>query len=191
MRRVPSLMHYKSNLDQSPVENLIQLTLDQAKARGQSPKELERDHSRLRTVYRLFEDFLKAGYHLRRSPSPFNSSSWLFGNGETELYFRELIYTAYLLGSASPEPNSIKGLKRVAEALKTRKKEWEEALDEAIALAFKAAAPVFPKDKDIIRAVEAEMKSQGYEKLPIKDDALRKRIQRHRKHAKKNEEVPF
>jgi hypothetical protein len=120
MRRVPSLMYYISNLDQSPVENLIQLTLDQAKARGQPPKELEREHSQLRTAYRVFEDLLKTGHYLRQSPNPFASSSWLFGSGETELYFRKLIYMAYLLGSASPEPNSIKGLKRVAEALKTR-----------------------------------------------------------------------
>ncbi len=191
MRRVPSLTHYISNLFQSPVENLIQLTLDQAKARGQSPKELEKDHSRLRTAYRLFDDYLEAGYRARLNPAPFTSPSALFGNGETELYFRELIYTAYLLGSASPEPNRIKGLKRVDKALKKRKKGWEEALDEAIALTFKAAAPVFPKDKEIIRTVEAEMKSQGYKTLPIKDDALRKRIQRHRQRAKKNEGVPF
>ena len=164
MRRVPSLMDYISNLNQNPVENLIQLTLDQAKARGQPIKELEREPQRVKDgvsrVRRLAES-RPLPPTVPPSPLRFIFVAYL-GAGKPNSYFRKLIYMAYLLGSASPKPNSIKGLKRVAEALKSRKKGWEEPVEEAM-LAFKAAGPNFPEDKDIIKMVHGEMDRLGIE----------------------------
>jgi hypothetical protein len=185
MRQVPNCMSAISNLDQNTVENLIQLTLAQAKARGQPIKDLEKRHSELRTKYREFEELLHRAITSGSIPSPspyFSSSSFLLGSCGIELLFRQLIFLTYQLGSSSPEPG--RGRKRTAEAMKIRKKGWEEPVEDAIARAFKAAGPNLPEDKDIIKMVHDEMDRLGIE-LTAGDEALRKRIRPHRKYAEK------
>jgi hypothetical protein len=180
MRRVPNCLSAITNLDQNTVENLIQLTLAQAKARGQPIKDLEeRHHSGLRTTYREFEELLQQAITSGSIPSPSSafSSSSLLGSFEIEVLFRQLIFSVYLLGSSSPDPAHRDGRKRTAKAMKIRKKGWEEPVEKAIAQAFKMASPNLPEDKDIIKVVHAEM-----DRLGIKL-ALRKRIRPHRKYA--------
>ena len=47
--------------------------------------------------------------------------------------------------------------------MKSRKKGWEEPVEEAIVRAFKAAGPNLPEDKDIIKMVHGEMDRLGIE----------------------------
>ena len=92
-------------LDRNRVENLIQLTLAQAKARGQPIKDLEERHSELRTKYREFEELLHQAITSGSIPSPSSYFSWsLLGSTEIELLFRQLIFLTYQLGSAFTGP---------------------------------------------------------------------------------------
>jgi hypothetical protein len=187
MRRVPNCMNAICNLDRNTVENLIQLTLDQAKARGQPIKDLEGYHSDLRTEYREFEESLYQAVASGK-PSPHAlPSRCLLGSWEIEVLFRQLIFSAYLLGSSSPDPGRRGGRKRIAKAMESRKKGWEEPVEKAIAEAFKAARPNFPEDKEIIKMVHHEMERLGIE-LTAADEALRKRIRPHRKDAERDAE---
>ena len=188
MRQVPNCMGAICNMDQNTVENLIQLTLAQAKARGQPIKDLEERHSELRTKYREFEELLHQAITSGSIPSPSSYFSWsLLGSTEIELLFRQLIFLTYQLGSASPDPGQ-RDRKRTAKAMKSRKKGWEEPVEEAIARAFKAAGPNLPEDKDIIKMVHGEMDRLGIE-LTAGDEALRKRIRPHRKRAERAAEI--
>jgi hypothetical protein len=177
-RQVPSAIYYLDNVKRKRgvVENLLQCTVDQAKARGLPTRDLERQHTQLREVNREFRDLL----HRADNTDPKLIS-------RIQFLFDSAIIAAYFLGSSSPDPNSSTGRagkKRTGKALAARKKDWEEVLEKAIARAFSAASPPdhSPEDKDIIRAVHAEMDTQGI-RLPIKDEALRKRIRPHRKRA--------
>jgi hypothetical protein len=196
MRRVPSYMGYISNSARRDmggiVEDLIELTSDQAKARRLPVDDLERYHGDLYRYYSEFNDLLHhIGEHHQLDP---DTAETLRLNVECA------ILEAYLLGSASPDPRCRDGQKRIAKALAARKKGWEEPVEKAIVQAFKAASPIIPKDKEIIRAVREEMKKQGI-KISDKDGFLLKRIQPHRKRAAdvakygdgtiKEEDIPF
>jgi hypothetical protein len=181
-RKVPSFMNYVlTSLDQNPVDSLIQLTLDQAKSRGQKISDLEGYHHDLGKNYRDFEDSLQKAI-ASSDPSLYASSTPLLGSWEIETPFRMLVWLVYLLGSSSPEPS--KGIKRIRKAMEARKKGWEEPVEKAIAGAFAAASPNLPEDKDIIKMVHDEMDRLGI-KLTAGDEALRKRIRPHRKDAER------
>jgi hypothetical protein len=174
------------NLNQNAVESLIQLTLNQAKARGHPISDLEGYHSDLRVIYRDFEDSLRRTI---ASAGPF--PSWLLGDRIIDRDFRRLIFLAYLLGSSSPDPTTKKGFaewKRTTKAMEARKKGWEEPVEKAIAQVFEAARPNFPDDKDIIKMVHDEMDRRGI-KITVGDEALRKRIRPHRKDAERDAEI--
>jgi hypothetical protein len=190
MRRVPSHMSVVRKLDQNAVEILIQLTLDQAKARGHPISDLEGYYDDLRVIYRDFEESLRR-IMASGSPSHPTFSFWLLGDREIDRDFRNLIFLAYLLGSSSPDPYTKKGFvewKRTAKAIKARKKGWEEPVEEVIARAFEAAGPNFPEDKDIFKMVHDEMDRRGI-KITVGDEALRKRIRPHRKDAERDAEI--
>jgi hypothetical protein len=187
-RRVPSfLMAIPPSpfLANSFIDVLIQVTLDQTKARG-SPvdNELKRIHRDLTATHRKFND------KLTQLADPESTR-------HIEFLFELAILDAYLLGSKSPEPSrNERNSARITKAMAARAAGWEKPVEEAIAQAFKTMDPDTP-NKVIIDYVRDEMKRRKI-KIPEPkgdpDSFLRKRIQPHRERARyiaENGPLPF
>jgi hypothetical protein len=140
------------------IEHLIQLTLDQAKARGLAGddlKDIRRSHDQLRKSLGELKDLLFG------PPDSTTAQRIIFT-------FELATILAYVLRSESPLPKwEPIDRTRVEKALKARTQGWEKPVEEAIAEAFKTMEPDTSNDI-IIRYVRAEMKRRKIKYLSPK-----------------------
>ena len=177
--RVPNSRDVFNGDNRSIIEKLIQLTLDQTKARGvptTATEHLKVSHKQLTEAHRQFRE------------------TWLRPAGpkttaRIELLFELAVLQGYWLGSASPDPQFVTKQKdRTDEATKARAQGWEKQIEKAIAQAFETMDPDTP-NKTVISYVRDEMKRLKVKIPEAKGDPdsfLRKRIQPHREVAQED-----
>lgn len=152
----------------SPIDQLIQLVLDQAKARGLPPEAVQQITYMCRDLARTHREFRE---RLHQPADPENTA-------RIERLFESAVVAGYWLGSESPDPMFVIPQKsRTAKATKVRTQGWEEPLERA--LKEIVWANPYAANKVIILQVRAEMDKQRVT-IPEKDGFLLKRIRPHR-----------
>lgn len=166
--RVPDSRDVFNGDNRSIIAKSIQLTLDQAKARGtlaMAAEHLKVFHKQLTEAHREFKETLL-------QPAGPKTTARI------ELLFELTVLQGYWLGSASPDPQFvIKQKDRTAKANKARAQGWEEPVEKAIRKIVQDDP--YADYKTIIRQVRDEMKRRRV-KIPEDDAFLRKRIRPHR-----------